>query len=349
MQFASLEDLNLSTDITPENIAISEEATTTENFIQETLAQLKETHESLEQIRPTNPLVQDLLITIGAASWDEFKTAYRTELEQLFPPTTPSPQPTTPPVHNPKITRLTQQQTTLKLKVATLNQKRTSLETQIRHMKEKLEQLNLTVAANELLTWDKPATEVVTKTKPLITHLETQFKAISAALPQLIKEITHSNRYLKIVESRLRIATTETPILTTNTGNPLVDAEITLAIAYRAASKIVALDEQIARIRMQIEKARTSLDTDGGVYDSVADKLTSFENQRALFIDVFTAAEDEYENASHYAPSDPLAYWPQWSELYTLIGKIRADRSIRSIEWQKQRQEAVKKLIDEDY
>ena len=324
------------------------------NLLQELQTQFK----SVTAIRPTHPIVENILLVTGHNSWNDFQKQFREELQEYFGTTIETNEPA---IDRSMLVRAEKRRNQIKEKIKEVENSCKSFQTQIKQIEGRLGQAELDSLATEGMEWDEPTHQKHLAAQKTVLQCKTQLKALETKNPeqqlkQLYLNLRHADGMVKFAES----AVTGNFRVLVNTGKPKEDARLYQKLGESCVWEINRLLDREEQIEQQLVNERYSgadlgvarmtsfsfESTDGGIYDRPIDRLHAVRDDLTETFATYSACQAGYELAAQaFTPSFDAEWFPQWEELSVSLKKARQRLRAATINRARQQLEGARQLL----
>ena len=328
--------------------------TVVKNLLQELQTQFK----SVTAIRPTHPVVENLLLITGHNSWADFQRQFREELQEYFGTTIET---TEPVVDRSMLVRAEKRRDQIKEKIKETETSCKAFQAQIKQIEARLSQAELDALATEGMEWDPETHKKHQTAEKTALQCKAQLKTLEAKNPEtqlksLYLNLRHADGMVKFAEQ----AITGNFRVLVNTGRPKEDARLYQKLGESCVWEINRLMDREEQIEQQMVSERYSgaelgvarmtsfsfEDTTSGIYDRPIDRLHAVRDDLTETFATYSACQAGYELAAQaFTPSYDTEWFPQWEELPVALKKARQRLQTATINKARQQLEGARQLL----
>jgi len=340
--------------VDPDSLDEGYDMTVVKNLLQELQTQFK----SVTAIRPTHPVVENLLLITGHNSWADFQRQFREELQEYFTIETTEP---AIAIDRSMLVRAEKRRDQIKEKIKEIEASCKNYVAQIKQVEARLSQAELDSLATEGMEWDPETHKKHQTAEKVVLQCKTQLKTLETKNPenqlkQLYLNLRHADGMVKFAEQ----ARTGNFRVLVNTGRPKEDARLYQKLGESCVWEINRLLDREEQIEQQLVSERYSgadlgvarmtsfsfESTDGGIYDRPIDRLHAVRDDLTETFATYSACQAGYELAAQaFTPSYDTEWFPQWEELSVALKKARQRLQTATINKARQQLEGARQLL----
>lgn len=341
---------------------IADETTLDEGYdmtvVKDLLQELQTQFKSVTAVRPTHPVVENLLLITGHNSWADFQRQFKEELQEYFGTTIET---TEPVVDRSMLLRAEKRRDQIKEKIKETETSCKNYLHQIKQVEARLSQAELDSLATEGMEWDPETHKKHQTAEKIILQCKAQLKSLENKNPeQQLKQLYLNLRYAEGAVKFAEQASTGNFRVLVNTGRPKEDARLYQKLGESCVWEINRLMDREEQIEQQMVNERYSgadfevarmtnysfESTDGGIYDRPIDRLHAVRDDLTETFATYSACQAGYELAAQaFIPSYDTEWFPQWEELSVALKKARQRLQTATINRARQQLEGARQLL----
>lgn len=328
------------------------------NVVKNLLQELQTEFKSIATIRPTHPIVENILLVTGHNSWSDFQRQFKEELKEYFDTTIET---TEANFDRSILTRAEKRRDQIKEKIKETETSCKAFQAQIKQIEDRISQAELDALATEGMEWDPETHKKHQNTEKLIRQYRTQLKSLESKNPEpQLKQLYLNLRYMEgAVKFAEQVSTGDFRVLI-NTGRPKEDARLYQKLGESCVWEVNRLMDREEQIEQQMVSERYSgadlgvarmtnysfETTDGGIYDKPIDRLHQVRDDMTEIFATYSACKAGYELAAQaFVPSYDTEWFPQWEELSTALKRARQRLQTATINRARQQLEGARQLL----
>lgn len=327
------------------------------NVVKNLLRELQSQFKSVTAIRPTHPIVENILLVTGHNSWNDFQKQFKEELQEYFGTTIEAE----PIVDRSMLVRAEKRRDQIKEKIKEIEASCKNYLHQIKQIEARLSQAELDSLATEGMEWDPETHKKHQTAEKIVLQCKTQLKSLENKNPeQQLKQLYLNLRYAEGAVKFAEQASIGNFRVLVNTGRPKEDARLYQKLGESCVWEINRLLDREEQIEQQLVNERysgadlgvaritsfTFEDTTGGIYDRPVDRLHAVRDDLTETFATYSACQTGYELAAQaFVPSYDTEWFPQWEELSVALKKARQRLQTATINKARQQLEGARQLL----
>lgn len=328
------------------------------NTVKTLLQELRVQFKSINIVRPTHPIVENLLLITGHNSWSDFQKQFKEELQEYFSTTIETTEVT---IDRSALIRAEKRRDQIKQKIKEVEESCKNYQNQIKQIENHLSQAELDMLATEGMEWDPETHKKHQASEKVVFQCKQQLKTLENKNPepqlkQLYLNLRHADGTVKFAEQ----AIVGNYRVLVNTGKPKEDARLYQKLGESCVWEINRLLDKEQQVEQQITQERYSgaelgvaritnypfESADGGIYDKSIDRLHAVRNDLTESFATYAACQAGYELAAQaFVPSYDTEWFPQWEELSIALRKARQRLQTATINRARQQLNGARELL----